>query len=157
MGNSGKKILGPRIDIQALPRGFWEAVQPSPMEESLQQFLPSYLHNSFQIRETHSLNLPEIGFSGSLSQWFGSQRWCASIDTWETGTNDPRGFHGVSLPASLPVEGNQVDSLPLILKKTEGRTQCFHLTKNKDEEKFLSCFRKLLHFGEVLRGIIWAG
>ena len=32
-----------------------------------------------------------------------------------------------------------------------------HLTKNKDGKKFLLCLRKLLHFGEVLRGIIWAG
>lgn len=46
-------------------------------------------------------------------------------------------LHVTSLPTSLAVKGNQVDSLPLVLNvRTKVQTRYSHLTKNKNGESF---------------------
>lgn len=62
-----KKSLGPGVGIKLSPllQGGCGAIFPK--REFIAVFT-EYLHNSFQIREIQALNLPEIGFSGSVSQ-----------------------------------------------------------------------------------------
>ena len=71
------KSLGPGVDVKPSPllQGGYGAIFPG--REFIAAFI-EYLHSSFQIREIQTLNLPEIGFSGSVSQWFGFS-FCLTI------------------------------------------------------------------------------